>query len=571
MKLLRLICLKACLRLTTAVVLSLPSPSLAEAQGGDERSPIRFQGHSQDLRKNEGKVIFLDNKESVVNGSALYDPNTRTCGDGEYRVFTDLDEAARALADADVLYIRGGTYTRASVGKYITVHGHRVNYFTGVLDIAASGTAQRRKLLSAYFGETAVIQARPGVNHYNPDPGDTSFTNSSHYYPHPAIGIHGDYLDVRALKTYGQVVISGHDITLEYCDLGGGGPHMNQGQVVAINSNRPGGVYNVVVRNNRVHHSCWGESRGNGAAVMGYNFSAIIENNHFYDNYGADVRIKDCGDQQGKTTIVRCNFFGPTAVCPDGNTGVGGMNQDKDVDRILIHNNIFYKKTVGVSCDGPPEGPLPKGMFVYNNSFVNCEADLSEWTNPPIHAHNNLFYHFKEGQRFYDIQSDPWSQLDADHNLFYSATGDTQWRHLYRNRGSDLAAWQRYSGKDANSVWRVPQFVSPFGGRPGDFKRKGRPSDVSGSKYGPVCGAYITGNEIIGVMPTDTAVADLNGDEIVDFTDFALLSNKWLSAGCDEIGFWCGRVDMNRDAVVDFLDLACVASDWCAPRIYRGR
>jgi hypothetical protein len=223
----------------------------------------------------------------------------------------------------------------------------------------------------------------------------------------------------------------------------------------------------------------------------------------FYDNYGADIRIKDCSDQQRRTTVIRYNFFGPTTICPKGNTGVGGMNQDKDIDRILIHNNIFYKKTVGVSCDGPPPGPPPKGMFVYHNTFVDCGVDLTEWTNPVIYAYNNIYYHAKKGQKYYDVQSKPWSNLNADHNLFFSTTGDAQWRHLYRSRGSILAAWQQYSGKDKNSVWKDPVFTNRTGSRAEDFKRKEdlrKTQDVADGKYGSICGAYVTGDEAIGLV-----------------------------------------------------------------------
>ena len=127
-------------------------------------------------------MIFLDNRNGVVDGSTTYDPGTRTCGQGSYTVFTELDQAARALSAADVLYVRAGAYSRASVGKYIIVHDNKVNYWTGALDIIASGTSQKRKLVSAYKGEMVIIQAKPGASHYNRDPGDTSFKNSSHFF-----------------------------------------------------------------------------------------------------------------------------------------------------------------------------------------------------------------------------------------------------------------------------------------------------------------------------------------------------------------------------------------------------
>lgn len=447
----------------------------------------------------QAEPIFLDDYPGLISGSTTYDPETRTCGQGKYRVFTELDQAAQALSKADMLYVRAGTYSRSSVGKYITVHGNKVNYWTGVLAINASGKPQERKLVSAYNGELVIIQARPGVSNYNPDPADESFKNSSHYYPNAAISIGGAYVDVVGFKTYGQVVITGHDVTVEGCDLGGGGPHMNQGQVVAINSNSLGGVYNVVIRNNTIHHSCWGESGQNGAALMGYNFSAIIENNEFYDNYGPDIRLKDCSGQQGRSTIIRYNFFRPTSINPKGNAGVAGIGQDGEVDRIIIHNNIFYRKSTGITWDIP----ALKETLAYNNTFVDCgsgrggAADISTWMSHVVNSYNNLFFHSQKGQSYYDLQKLP----NSDYNLFYSTTGDTRWRTQYRNRGFALSAWQEYSGKDKNSVWKDPDFVNPSGSRPEEFRKVDNAGDVAGSPYGSICGAYVTGDEVIGLMP----------------------------------------------------------------------
>ena len=191
------------------------------------------------------ETVFVDNQPGVINGSTAYDPETRTCGQGSHKVFTKLDQGARALSQADTLYLRAGVYGRDSVGEYIEVHGNKVNYWTGAMAITATGSARKRKLVSAYRGDVVIIQATPGTSHYNPDPADTSCRNSSHYYRHPAISISGSFLNVRGLKTYGQAVISGHDIVLEDCDLGGGGPHMNQGQVIVLNSNNPGSMATV--------------------------------------------------------------------------------------------------------------------------------------------------------------------------------------------------------------------------------------------------------------------------------------------------------------------------------------
>lgn len=68
-----------------------------------------------------------------------------------------------------------------------------------------------------------------------------------------------------------------------------------------------------------------------------------------------------------------------------------------------------------------------------------------------------------------------------------------------RRRGLDLSEWQGYSGGDGNSASRDPRFVNPAGDRPEDFRRRRTPEDVAGSPYGPVCGAYATGEEVIGI------------------------------------------------------------------------
>ena len=51
-------------------------------------------------------------------------------------------------------------------------------------------------------------------------------------------------------------------------------------------------------------------------------------------------------------------------------------------------------------------------------------------------------------------------------------------------------------------------------------------------------------------------IADLNKDDTVDFTDFALVSNRWESK---EILL---AEDLNRDGKVDFSDVKVFAEHW---------
>ena len=54
---------------------------------------------------------------------------------------------------------------------------------------------------------------------------------------------------------------------------------------------------------------------------------------------------------------------------------------------------------------------------------------------------------------------------------------------------------------------------------------------------------------------------DLNGDDYVDFRDFAVFAKFWLNSDCHAPD-WCLRSDFEPDGDVDWADLAEFASHW---------
>jgi hypothetical protein len=109
-------------------------------------------------RPDPATTVFLDNGPGLENGSATYDPDTRTSGKGKYKVFGELAKAVAALKQADVLFVRAGTYSRV-VRPNVKVHGNHVNYWEGALAINVTGTPERHKVVSAYRNEEVIIQA----------------------------------------------------------------------------------------------------------------------------------------------------------------------------------------------------------------------------------------------------------------------------------------------------------------------------------------------------------------------------------------------------------------------------
>jgi len=439
-----------------------------------------------------GKTFYLDGNLSADCSGSTYSIANRNCSGSDGQGYKTLQSAITNLLGGDTLYVRAGTYIRTTN-----------NTSSGSLAISVSGTAAQPTVVSAYPGEQPVICTQAGRCQYNPNPGDTSINvctgaggegGAACYYPNPAIGIGANFVTVSGFKTYGQVLIGGvHDVVVKNSDLGGGGPHINQGSVVMIDTT--GTAYNITIQNNLIHNSAWGEQNANGSAVMGYNFSAIIENNEFYDNWGCDIRPKDTGNQIGRTIEIRRNFFRPSSIFPTA-AGFCGINQDGNVDQINIYQNIFYNKSGAISWQSSGINPT----VAYNNTFINSGVEYADFLDRPETSYNNLFYHTTAGQKFTDVQSTvPTATLIYDYNCYYS-TQSTPWLNKGIIRGTTLSAWKSFSGVDTHSVSINPAFVNPTGNRPADFKRSSYAGDVpSGGPFGTVCGAYITGNEVIGV------------------------------------------------------------------------
>lgn len=446
--------------------------------------------------ESSAKTFYLDSALSAGCTSGNYSVSSRSCSGSDGVAYKTLQEAVANLAGGDTLYIRAGTYVRNG--------GSELN---GALNVSVPGAdTSHRTTVSAYTGEElqAIIGTDPSKLQYNPDPSQGFGGNvglSAAYYPCPAITIGASYVTVRGLKTYGQLLVQGtsspsgfiHDILVENCDIGGGGPRLQQGQTVMLHSCK-----DTTIRNNRIHHSCRaidglpGDS--NGYALMGYWFSATIENNEFYDNWCGDIRLKDARSQQGNNTIIRNNFFRNSTIY-SATTGIDTGAQYMELDYTYIYNNIFFEKSVGISWILN----ATFGTLAYNNTFINCGKDVFTWqSSNKINVFNNISYHSQSGQLIWNFESSsyPMSDLLSDYNLYYS-TSSAGWKKS-TSLFTSLSAWQSYSGKDLHSVSKNPNFVNPSGARPEDFKRTSYVGDVSGSPYGAVSGAYQTGLEVIG-------------------------------------------------------------------------
>jgi len=59
-------------------------------------------------------------------------------------------------------------------------------------------------------------------------------------------------------------------------------------------------------------------------------------------------------------------------------------------------------------------------------------------------------------------------------------------------------------------------------------------------------------------------LAEIAGDNIVNFEDFARFAKSWLDCDCEDWNLYCDRADLNFDNEVNYDDLMIMSEDWLA-------
>lgn len=443
--------------------------------------------------------IYLDGTTTgCTDGNTDYSPLDRSCGSGSDTVYDNLSSFSSNIAAEATNFIRAGSYFRDTGDNLV-----------GSLHISSSksGTSGNPTIVKAYPGEElqVIIGTQTRQDTYNSDPDDATGSGSWSYYPNPSLGTYDtSYVTIDGIKTFGQVYLAGgHDVILQNSDCGGGGGSgsisSDQGNTIRLLN-----IYNATLKNNKIHHNCRRVEDDNGSLIIGYDFSSSIEQNTLYDGYGTYFENKDAGGQTGRTTTVKNNLFSPTTISTIDTVGFRGLNQDAAVTNLYINNNIFLRLDVGVHVIGVPTDD----NVIYNNTFVDCDVDIRQPTpDNPFEAYNNLHYHSGTGDTFVYVYG--LSSLDAaDYNVY---SGSANWVNFTGSNSTSLAAWQSYSSLDTNSLSHNPDFVNASGTAATDFKRLSYTEDFTGSPHSTRAGAYVTGNEVIGVEDEHNNVSCAGG------------------------------------------------------------
>jgi hypothetical protein len=232
----------------------------------------------------------------------------------------------------------------------------------------------------------------------------------------------------------------------------------------------------------------------------------LIQNNIIRDQAGGD---EDCGGIQNyysaNTTIEHNEIFNCATAINEKDSSTGE----------IIRYNLIHNVSVGIQ--GPGNESI-NSIDVYQNIFYNVSNNAfdirKEWANGAVH--NNTFYNIATGLNFWSIVT-ATTAVSVYNNIFHTTTASViskqpnglvfcNYNNYYNgstftiNYGSvSLARWRSSTGFDANSITSDPLFVN-VGNH--DFHLQNDSSALNNGRSGGVMGAYITGNEIIGVTTT---------------------------------------------------------------------
>jgi hypothetical protein len=394
----------------------------------------------------------------------------------------------------DTVYLRGGTYATTNKGAYDTPSLSPTN----------SGSAGSPIVFGGYQNETATFVPGNPSSHVSPLLG----VNSKNYITFRKITV-----DTTGATGGGSAAfwIYGADhVVIENCILIGHtvtDSDVHWGAIMAYEY-----TTNLTVKNNKMYN--WNASGGaNSAGITIFNNKyLIVEHNEIYN---CCVGINDC--EAGYYNEYRYNYIhditarGISAYLQDGVSG----NNVKIFNNIIANiTNSSNEGNRGIILDNIGSGMAYNNYKIYNNVLYNASGIALSHTSG-VEVWNNIIWNSSSDSELGSMIWHFGSTEDPtyiDYNCYWP--NQRFGIHIYTGSAvyyTTLAAWTSGHGYDSHSKHENPLFVDSSGGAIGFKLQAGSPAldagidrqdyDGDGNTTERInMGAYITGNEIIGLV-----------------------------------------------------------------------
>jgi nitrous oxidase accessory protein NosD len=272
--------------------------------------------------------------------------------------------------------------------------------------------------------------------------------------------------------------------------------------------------HNIVIRGNRIQNVFNGANQNNGAGVQVYSSGAVVFEHNEIFNTGSGIFLKGGPNQGIDYFTIRYNLFHDI----QGNAvAVHAGAPNRPEAPVRIYQNVM--RSVGEAAvkiwifDGTDPNNNPLNAKIVNNTIDNCRYAVWVTHNLlPNSGHvfrNNVVSNIGEWVMAYGGSTTNLikSNFDSEHNLYYN----------YQTFGTvgaanrSLSQWQSTFGQDAASPASLnanPLYVNGSGY---DYRlQASSPARNAGRDFldldgdggtgdAITMGAYITGNEVIGL------------------------------------------------------------------------
>lgn len=377
-------------------------------------------------------------------------------------------------------------------------------------------------------------------------------------------------------------VYDANGVTLENLDINGNGDA--NGRVDNHTGIRIEGSTNVTVRNNRIQNVYTQSNPHNGACIQTYaSQGLLIEHNELF-NCGAGIFLKG-GPWSSMATMsstLRYNYIHD--IGEPGNGSAIALHAGAPYtaqNPLYIYQNLIRNCTDAGFKLWPLDPTDPTGSPQYaqfiNNTMDNCPT--------AIHVHSAL--NVSSGHRIWNniiTRSDHVigyndaasnvipSRIDFEHNVYFTYQ---TFAEIGNGTRYTLASWQNTYNHDLAapaSINSDPLYSA------GSFTlQTGSPARTRGIDYLDLngngsttdtvpAGAYITGNEVIGINsggtppppppppPVVSSACDINNNGSTNVTDVQLCANQAIGVTP------CGSADINDDTRCDVIDVQRVVN-----------
>lgn len=264
----------------------------------------------------------------------------------------------------------------------------------------------------------------------------------------------------------------------------------------------------AVMRNCHFRNGFDATGSHNESCITTYDATNFLIEHNWFENVTTAIYVKGSGSGEPNSGIIRYNLIEDCLLAVQLTCTLATGSNEVHFTQNIVSTVPAGQHTLAFENSAPTEC---RNFKVYNNTFIGGGDEVQGvvYVEGTIDGEGCEFYNNIVATMVDSTSRAVWSDFDLsafarwDYNRYYE-NGNTIQYHHPGGTVSGLAAWQSGSGRDAHSSEGTPGFVNAA---TGDYHLAGGSACLTAGDTGGPIGAYITGDEVIGLSEAGEAPA----------------------------------------------------------------